>query len=543
KIGRQASPEHLVVIVQYTAYARYLAWIWPLFLKIYRRLVTALPELSILVLETTNDKTVHIQSGQYFTHLAPTAVQFTVSHCSEHITGRSMVVPSGRCIGEGSSVLMMHSRPAASNFDDWKDKFGNHGWSSKDLVPLLQKVKTYEIDPKKPTHGSEGPLKVSLGGDPRRNSLKSVLNMRTGLSVMKKLPKWVSSNGRRSDVTVNELISCILQTVSSPLWNIFSINVRTVKARKFIIVSAGAMGSLILERSETGKKEILEKAGIPLVAELSGVGDNYLETWGQGLLQWEKDGSGMMPSKFSRLRRQAQEPRQPHKTRLLSQLTTSNNSGIDAGIKLRPKADEMTELGPESQEYWNRVLANTPDKPLFSMSPQSGRADIIALRWFYKQIREYVRRMPSFRGIFQSKHPHLSAPVDSDPVLIECPQIVYTAEDDKAIDENLRESRYCLMKPLKKGGVVDHGLNVYGVRNLKVADLSIAPADLHSVPHAVKNIRRQRDLDRIRVINRIQLVAGAIVKPECSEGENRDSMKIPYASGAQRIEVEAALRI
>jgi choline dehydrogenase-like flavoprotein len=36
----------------------------------------------------------------------------------------------------------------------------------------------------------------------------------------------------------------------------------------------------------------------------------------------------------------------------------------------------------------------------------------------------------------------------------------------------------CAMKPREKGGVVDAKLNVYGVSGLKVADLSIAPANV-----------------------------------------------------------------
>jgi choline dehydrogenase-like flavoprotein len=51
---------------------------------------------------------------------------------------------------------------------------------------------------------------------------------------------------------------------------------RTVKARKMVVLSAGANGTpLILERSGVGQKEILERAGVPLVEELDGVGHDY----------------------------------------------------------------------------------------------------------------------------------------------------------------------------------------------------------------------------------------------------------------------------
>jgi len=51
---------------------------------------------------------------------------------------------------------------------------------------------------------------------------------------------------------------------------------RTVKARKMVVLSAGANGTpLILERSGVGQKEVLERAGVPLVEELDGVGHDY----------------------------------------------------------------------------------------------------------------------------------------------------------------------------------------------------------------------------------------------------------------------------
>jgi alcohol oxidase len=50
----------------------------------------------------------------------------------------------------------------------------------------------------------------------------------------------------------------------------------TVKARKAVILSAGALGTpLVLERSGVGDPEILKKSGIEVVSALPNVGENY----------------------------------------------------------------------------------------------------------------------------------------------------------------------------------------------------------------------------------------------------------------------------
>jgi alcohol oxidase len=40
------------------------------------------------------------------------------------------------------------------------------------------------------------------------------------------------------------------------------------------------------------------------------------------------------------------------------------DSGIDAGVKLRPSAEELKELGPQFEKQWNEYFADAPDKPV-----------------------------------------------------------------------------------------------------------------------------------------------------------------------------------
>ncbi|KAJ7620940.1 hypothetical protein FB45DRAFT_927948 [Roridomyces roridus] len=557
------------------------------------RLAETFPERTILVLEcgpTTKDKKEHIQPGMYMSHLAPGS-KTTVLHVappSEDVGGRAVGVPIGRCVGGSSSInFMVYNRPAASDLDEWEKTFGNEGWNAEKLIPLFQKSETYELGPDMPTHGSNGPLKVSYGGGPGGSGLgvwKEFVDVGSQIEVDRpaahegngfyegsvnvffRTPKWISSEGRRSDVAHHYLYNknlpnltvcdgCIVNRivikdgVATGVEYLFNNQVHdsapqtilTAKARELVIVSGGTMGSpLILERSGIGRKDILQRADIPLVVDLPGVGEGYQDhillcplylidsrektmdalfrgepaTLKAAQEQWEADGSGLM-----------------------------STNGVEGGLKLRPRLNELPELGPEFMEYWDTEgFADKPDKPVLSVGPLamglnssdpslaslkavsiatflcypisrghfhisssnpcatpdfksgflSSPGEVAALRWGYKKGREIARRLPSFRGSFEPAHPKYpqgsaARETETQPVPLGAPKMEYSKEDDAAIDEFLRGAVQtawhslgtCAMKPRDQGGVVDNKLNVYGVKNLKVADLSIAPGNVN----------------------------------------------------------------
>ncbi|KAH8102677.1 alcohol oxidase [Cristinia sonorae] len=311
-------------------------------------------------------------------------------------------------------------------------------------------------------------------------------------------------------------------------------------ASKWVVVSGGSFGSpLILERSGIGAAAILQKYGIKQVVDLPGVGERYQDhqiiapvyraTEDSGTFdkifkgdaeeiqkwtpQWLKDGSGMLGS-----------------------------NGIDAGIKYRPTEAQVKTIGPAFQTRWKEFYADHPDRSVMTMGcvsfcfgaldtapsgsyytigvvfaqPSSlghihitsatdpgahpdfhagfldNEDDLEGLVWTYKISRELARRMENYRGEYAPTHPVFpegsAAAVTEDPtpVPIDTPDIHYTAEDDEAIRTYVRKIVMtswhalgtCAMMPREQGGVVDSKLNVYGVKGLKVADLSIAPQNV-----------------------------------------------------------------
>ncbi|KAH9921130.1 uncharacterized protein B0H18DRAFT_1121543 [Fomitopsis serialis] len=530
------------------------------------RLAAADPSLRILMIEAgppTLEDDAHVQPARYMSHLLPESVtvKFNVGKQSADLGGRAPIVPCGQCIGGGSSV-----------------NFTMMGVS--DMMPLLQKLETYQVAPEQPTHGYQGPIKISRGGiysnvgqdflnvaaqyDKARGTTEDPNDM-IDINAYGRWQKYIDQEkGRRSDVPHNYIYNRQLDNLeiltgyqvkrviiedgratgvefvpNARFGGDSSRGVRVAKASRLVVVSAGTFGSPpILERSGIGARHILEPLGIHVVADLPGVGENYqdhnvvfvpyladdeaetldaifdsdkeeIEKW---TAQWLADGSGKMAS-----------------------------NGIDAGVKMRPSAEELELIGPEFVGHWQKVFANAPDKPVlwlgsvcafvgdrstlppgkyhslafFSQVPASighlhitsaedvdaapdfdpkflsKPEDVAVLRWGYKHGREIARRMAHYRGEHVPGHPlypegsTAACSGDAKPVALSESKIVYSEADDKAIDEYLRKVAAttwhslgtCAMKPREQNGVVDSRLNVYGVSSLKVIGAQDLPAE------------------------------------------------------------------
>ncbi|KAG2039074.1 hypothetical protein BDR03DRAFT_1009280 [Suillus americanus] len=314
-----------------------------------------------------------------------------------------------------------------------------------------------------------------------------------------------------------------------------------VRASKLVVVSAGAFGSpAILERSGIGAEAILKRCNIQQLVDLPGVGENYCDHNLVFVPYFAADGAITMD--LLRYGKESVIQENLAQWKINGKSLVAQN-GSDAKIKWRPDEEELKVMGSTFQPRWKEFSQNHPDKavaifalaegsvgPLSSSSPprnylsafyftlypasagsvhikldESGQegiefntgflddpADIVPLNFGYKKIREIFRRMPSYGGEVPAGHPCFpegSAAVcreTTGPVDLNAPDLIYTAEDDDAIDRYNRDRMQttwhslgtCAMKPRADQGVVDARLNVYGVTNLKVADMSIAPKNV-----------------------------------------------------------------
>jgi len=217
--------------------------------------------------------------------------------------GRAHVWPRGKVLGGSSSINgLLYIRGQHADYDGWR-QLGCEGWSWNDVFAYFRRAEHQERGADA-WHATGGPLNVSdpteghdvseavitaceQAGIPRRKDING--EEQEGVTWYQLTVK----NGQRCSAAVAYLHPAMkrpnLQVETRALASrilfegkravgvefIQRGQTRQVRATKEVILAGGAVNSpQLLQLSGIGPGELLQKHGIPVVAELAGVGEN-----------------------------------------------------------------------------------------------------------------------------------------------------------------------------------------------------------------------------------------------------------------------------
>ncbi|KAK8054226.1 hypothetical protein PG996_013527 [Apiospora saccharicola] len=313
------------------------------------RLADADPKLSILVMEGgTNNQMPTIETPALFlSHLDPSSKTnlFYQTNKAPGAGDRKLIVATGGVLGGGSSINMLtYSRPQRSDWDSWNAP----GWSADELTPYLKKHETYHGKDEKGVHGHDGPIHVSDGNytSTRIRDEFAAAAEAMGWSNVDDLSDMDSINANERAVGVEFRPNPMFQAAgdsnkAGPL--------RSVKARKLVVASSGAINTpSLLERSGVGEPKVLERAGVPLVADLPGVGSGYED---HQLLGYPYLNNLSITDTLDGLVFGLMDQNEDLKKKKLEMLGWN---GKEMQCKIRPTDAEVAALGPVFQTAWDR---------------------------------------------------------------------------------------------------------------------------------------------------------------------------------------------
>lgn len=220
------------------------------------------------------------------------------------LNGRSICWSGGKLLGGSSSINgMVYFRGSRADYDDWAAQ-GCAGWSFDEILPYFLKSERFD-GPTSRSHGTDGPLTVS----PQRalQELAPLWRRACAEQGMEPLDDYcggsidgsfltlgttskgqrastarafIDSAERRSNLTIiigREVHGILFEGQRAVgVTARHGDRIKTYRAQVEIIVSAGAIGSpALLLRSGVGPASDLAVLGIPVVADIPGVGRNF----------------------------------------------------------------------------------------------------------------------------------------------------------------------------------------------------------------------------------------------------------------------------
>ncbi len=275
-------------------------------------------EYSVALLENGgSDKNIMIQMPTALSYPMNTDKYAWQFHTDSEpfLDNRKMHCPRGRVMGGSSSINgMVYVRGHAKDFDQWEEQ-GAKGWAYKDCLPYFKRCESW-YEGENDYRGGSGPVSTSNGNNMKLNPLYGAfieagkeagypetidyngeqqegfgpMHMTVGGGVRSSTSNaYIKPAKSRSNLKIltNVLVQKIIleNTIATGIEYSINGNKKILKANKEVILCAGSIGSpQLLQLSGIGPKKVLNDAGVEVLHELPGVGENlqdHLEVYFQ----------------------------------------------------------------------------------------------------------------------------------------------------------------------------------------------------------------------------------------------------------------------
>ena len=268
--------------------------------------LSADPSVRVLLLEAGGaDRNfwIHLPVGYFRTIYDPRFSRLFDTVPSEGTAGRNVVWPRGRVIGGSSSINgLIFIRGQHEDFDEWAAR-GAAGWRYLDVLPDFKRIERY-AGGAGAYHGASGELGVSnLRNDhpycdawvnagaefglPRNSDFNGATTYGVGSYQLSIDKGWRSSSAvaflrpvrRRPNLTVmpNALATRVLfeaRRATGVEWVRQGVAQRARAAREVVLAAGTIQSPQLLQLSGIGPADHLRALGIPVVADVPGVGEN-----------------------------------------------------------------------------------------------------------------------------------------------------------------------------------------------------------------------------------------------------------------------------